>query len=144
MDKPNIPGWLKFVNPVIMFLNKRGLPVGPMEVLTTTGRRSGKPVSNPISVLPVDDGRYICTVGDVSWVLNARKNPGVTLQRARQKYNARLVEIPEPDRAPILREFPVKIPGGVAFFRRSLGISGTPESFAQAADRCRVFRIDVT
>jgi deazaflavin-dependent oxidoreductase (nitroreductase family) len=142
MDRPNLPGWLKFVNPVFMFLNKRGLPVGPMEVLTTTGRRSGKPVSNPISVLVVDGGRYICTVGDVSWVLNARKNPGVTLQRARHRYDARLVEIPEPDRAGILREFPVKNPRGVGFFRHALGISGTPESFGQAADRCRVFRID--
>lgn len=142
MERPNIPGWLKWVNPVVMFLNKRGLPVGPMEVLTTTGRRSGKPVSNPVSVLPVDGQRYICTVGDVSWVLNARKNPAVTLQRSRHRYNARLTEVPEQDRAPILRQFPVKIPGGVPFFRHALGITGTEESFGQAADRCRVFRID--
>ena len=113
-----------------------------MEVLTTIGRRSGKPISNPISVLPLDGERYICTVGDVSWALNVRANPSVRLERGRQKYTAHLVEVPEPDRARILREFPVKIPGGVAFFRRSLGISGNPESFEQAADRCRVFRIE--
>ncbi len=142
MEKPNLPGWLRLVNPIVMFLNRRGLPVGPMEVLTTTGRRTGKPVSNPISVLALDSERYICTVGDVSWVLNARVNPRVTLERGRRKYTARLVEVPEPGRAEILHEFPVKIPGGVAFFRRALGISGTPESFEQAAGRCRVFRIE--
>jgi deazaflavin-dependent oxidoreductase (nitroreductase family) len=141
VEKPNIPGWLKYVNPVVTFLNRRGLPVGPMEVLTTIGRRSGKPVSTPVSVLTVDGQRYICTVGDTNWVLNARANPRVRLERSRHKYTARLAEVPESERGRILREFPVKIPGGVSFFRHSLGISGTPESFEQAADRCRVFRI---
>jgi deazaflavin-dependent oxidoreductase (nitroreductase family) len=141
VEKPNLPGWLKLVNPVVMFLNRSGLPVGPMEVLTTTGRRSGKPISNPISVLTLDGERYICTVGDTNWVLNAQANPRVTLQRRRHRYTASLAEVPEADRAAILREFPVKIPGGVSFFRRALGISGTPESFEQSADRCRVFRI---
>ncbi|MGH3846825.1 MAG: nitroreductase/quinone reductase family protein [Pseudonocardiaceae bacterium] len=142
MEKPNLPSWLRWVNPIVIFLNERGLPVGPMEVLTTTGRRSGKAIRNPISVLPLDGERYICTVGDVSWVLNARANPQVVLARGRRKYTARLAEVPESDRARILREFPTKIPGGVAFFRRALGISGTPESLEQAADRCRVFRIE--
>jgi deazaflavin-dependent oxidoreductase (nitroreductase family) len=140
--KPDLPRWLKWVNPVVMSLNKRGLAVGTMEVLTTTGRRSGKLISNPVSVLIVDGERYLCTVGDTSWVLNARADPRVTLQRGRRKYAARLIEVPEPDRGKILREFPVAVPGGVAFFRRSLGISGTPESFEQAADRCPVFRIE--
>lgn len=112
-----------------------------MEVLTTTGRRSRKPISNPISVLTTEGERYICTVGDVSWVLNVRVKPDVTLERGRRQYKARLVEVPEPDRGKVLREFPAKIPGDVGFFRRALGISGTPESFEQAADRCRVFRI---
>lgn len=92
-----------------------------MEVLTTTGRRSGKLISNPVSPLAVDGKRYICTVGDTNWVLNARTNPHVTLQHGHHKYTAELIEIPEADRGKILREFPVKIPGGVAFFRRSLG-----------------------
>lgn len=142
MEQPNLPGWLRLVNPVVTFLNRSGLPVGPMEILTTTGRRSGKPVSNPISVLALNSNRYICTVGDVSWVLNARANPSVTLERGRRKYAACLTEVPEPDRAKILREFPVKIPGGIAFFKRALGISGSPESFENAAGRCRVFRIE--
>lgn len=112
-----------------------------MEVLTTTGRHSGNLISNPVSLLTVDGKRYICTVGDTSWVLNARANAHVTLQRGRHKYTAELIEVSEADRGKILREFPVKIPGGVAFFRRSLGVSGTPESFEQASDRCPVFRI---
>lgn len=142
MAKPNIPGWLKVVNPAVIFLNRSGLPVGPMEILTTTGRRSGKPVTNPISVLALDGKRYICTVGDVSWVLNARANATVTLERGRHKYTARLTEVPDADRARILREFPVKIPAGISFFKRALGISGSPDSFADAAGRCRVFRIE--
>jgi hypothetical protein len=48
----------------MMFLNRSGLPIGPMEVLTTSGRRTGKAISNPVSILALDGRRYICTVGD--------------------------------------------------------------------------------
>jgi deazaflavin-dependent oxidoreductase (nitroreductase family) len=139
--KPNLPHWLKWANPIVVFLNRSGLPVGTMEVLTTTGRHSGKAISHPVSLLTVGGERYLCTVGDVNWVLNARANPQVTLQRGRHKYTATLTEIPESGRGAILREFPAKVPGGIGFFRTSLGIAGTPEAFEQAADRCRVFQI---
>lgn len=141
MEKQNLPGWLKLVNPIVTFMNRKGLSLGTMEILTTTGRLSGKRISHPISVLEVDGERYICTVGDVNWVLNARANARVTLERGPHKYAARLVELPEANRGKILREFPVKVPGGVGFFRRTLGIDGSPQSFEQAASRCRVFRI---
>lgn len=140
--KPQLPGWLKLVNPIVVFLNRRGLAVGPMEVLTTTGRRSGKPISNPVSVLTTAGARYICTVGDTDWVQNARVRPVVTLRRGRRSYEASLSEVPESERGPILAEFPVQLPGGVMFFKGALGLDGSPESFEQAADRCRVFRID--
>jgi hypothetical protein len=140
-DKPNLPSWLKWANPIVVFLNRSGLPVGTMEILSTIGRHSGKTISHPVSVLTVEGERYLCTVGDVNWVLNARANTLVTLERGRHKYHAQLKELPETDRARILHEFPIQVPGGVGFFRQALSISGTPESFEQAADRCRVFRI---
>jgi hypothetical protein len=43
---------------------------------------------------------------------------------------------------PILREFPVQVPGGMPMFERLLDLPGDPEAFAQAAPRCPVFRLD--
>jgi len=33
VEKPKLPGWLKLVNPVVMFLNRIGLPVGGTEYI---------------------------------------------------------------------------------------------------------------
>ncbi len=54
-----LPGWLKVANPVIVALQRRGLAVGAMHVLTVPGRRSGEPRTTPVSPLTVDGRRYI-------------------------------------------------------------------------------------
>ncbi len=43
------------------------------------------------------------------------------------------MELPAEERAPILREFPRKVPHGVQFFRQLYGVSGEPEEFAALA-----------
>ena len=53
-----------------------------------------------------------------------------------------LIELPVEERAPILREFPVQVPGGLPMFERLLDLPSDPEAFAQAAPRCPVFRLD--
>ena len=140
-QKPKLPAWLKPANKVVMFLNKRGVIFATMCILTTTGRKSGQPVSNPVSTLTIGGHRYICSVGDTDWVQNARQNPGATLRRGSKSWDVQLLEVPVEERAPILREFPSQVPGGVPFFKKTLGISGTSESFVAAGDRCRVFKI---
>ena len=54
-----LPGWLKVANPVIVALQRRGLAVGTMHVLTVPGRKSGEPRTTPVSPLTVDGRRYI-------------------------------------------------------------------------------------
>ena len=51
--------------------------------------------------------------------------------------------MPPEKRAPILREFPHKVPHGIQFFLRA-GIveAPDPESLAAAAPRCTVFRVE--
>lgn len=144
MQKPNVqlPRWLKPANRVIMALNRLGLAIGTQHILTVAGRKSGKPYSTPVSLLTIGGARYICTVGETGWVKNARVARVGTLARGGRSERVVLSELPEAERAAILREFPRQVPHGVQFFRQVLGIAGDPESFAAAAAQCPVFRID--
>ena len=137
-----LPGWLKPANRVIMMLNRLGLAIGTQHILTIVGRKSGKPYSTPVSLLTINGVRYICTVGETGWVKNVRVVKVGTLTRGRGTEQVALIELPQEERAPILREFPRQVPHGVAFFQQVLGIANNPDAFADAATQCPVFRIE--
>ena len=138
-----LPGWLKPANRLIIALQRLGLPIGTMHLISVPGRKSGKMRTTPVSPLPVDGQRYI--IGGLEradWVKNARAAGWGILSRGRKEERVRLVELPVEERTSILREFPRKVPHGVQFFRQVYGISGDPEEFAGLAPRCPVFRIE--
>jgi len=140
-----LPGWLKPANRLIIALQRLGLPIGTMHLISVPGRKSGKMRTTPVSPLPVDGQRYI--IGGLEradWVKNARAAGWGILARGRKEERVRLVELPVEERASILREFPRKVPHGVQFFRQLYGISSgeDPEEFASLAPQCPVFRIE--
>jgi deazaflavin-dependent oxidoreductase (nitroreductase family) len=138
-----LPGWLKPANRLIIALQRLGLPVGTMHLISVPGRKSSKMRTTPVSPLTVDGQRYI--VGGLEradWVKNARAAGWGILARGRKEERVRLVELPVEERASILREFPHEVPHGVQFFRQLYGVSGDPEEFASLAPRCPVFRIE--
>ncbi len=65
----------------------RGIPIA---LLTTTGRKSGKPRTWPLLTFP-DDGRYALIASNwgqdhhPAWLLNLRATPQATLQIGRRK-----------------------------------------------------------
>jgi hypothetical protein len=141
-ERPNLPGSLRFFNPIMKTLIRLGVPVGPVQILSVPGRRTGKLHSTPVTPITVGGQRYLTTVGDTDWVRNARASGWGMLSHGRVSERVGLVELPADERAPILREFPKQAPQGIRFYRQTLGISGDPDSFAAAAPRCRVFRVD--
>lgn len=140
------PWWLKPMNKVFMRLSRLGvIPANNAPiVLTVTGRTSGQPRSTPITPMTVDGQRYV--VGGfpgADWVRNARANPDATLEQGRHTERVRMVELSAEDARPLLRQFPVLVPTGVGFMKRSgLVTNGDPEEFAALAGRCAVFRFD--
>ncbi|HET9318904.1 MAG TPA: hypothetical protein VFO27_03985 [Bryobacteraceae bacterium] len=140
-EKPNLPWWLKLANPAVMAANSLGLSMGPVQVLSVPGRRSGKLRSTPVTPITVNSNRYITTVGDTQWVKNARVAGWGVLARGRNRHRIGLVELPPEQRGAILREFPRQAPQGIRFYQQAIGITGDPESFAAAAPRCRVFQV---
>ena len=113
MPKPP-PRWMVRMNVAIL---RRGLKVGSQYLLTVPGRESGAPRSTPISVVTLDGKRYIVSAfSEADWVKNVRAAGEGSLRRGRQLEAVKLVELPEPEREPVLRAFLRQVPGGVRFF----------------------------
>ncbi len=145
-QQPSLPGWLKPANRLVILLQRLGLPLGTIHVLSVPGRKSGQMRTTPVSLLTVDGQRYL--VGgmiDAAWVKNARAAGWGMLAYGRKKERVVLTELPEAERAPILRAFPKLVPGGVSFFRRMYDLpadpAALPDAFAALASRSTVFRI---
>jgi deazaflavin-dependent oxidoreductase (nitroreductase family) len=146
-DQPALPGWLKLANRVVILLQRLGLSLGTMHVLSVPGRRSGRMRTTPVSLLSVDGERFL--VGGLitaDWVKNARAAGWGILRYGRRTEQVGLVELPEGERAPILRAFPRLVPQGVQFFQQLYGLPHDPallpDAFAALAPRSTVFRID--
>ena len=142
-----LPRWLKPMNLMIVALQRRGLALGPTRVLSVPGRKSGRLRTTPVSPLVVGGQRYV--VGgsaQADWVRNARAAGWGVLAHGREEERLRLVELPVEERAPVLQEFPKKVPGGIPFFRSMYGLpkekEALPEAFAALAPRCTVFRLE--
>jgi F420H(2)-dependent quinone reductase len=138
-----LPRWLKVANPVIVALQRRGLVLGTMRLLSVPGRKSGAMRTTPVSPLTLDGKRYIVAgMEEADWVKNARRAGWGVLARGREEERVDLVELPAEERAPVLRAFPREVPHGIQFFQHLYGVSGEPEEFAALAPRCPVFRVE--
>ena len=68
-----LPGWLPWVNRLVMVLQRLGLKTGTIHVLSLPGRISGRLRTTPVSLLSVAGQRYIVAgLDDADWVRNAR------------------------------------------------------------------------
>ena len=138
-----LPRWLGPANRVVVALQRRGLVIGTMRVLSVPGRKTGTLCATPVSPLRVEGRRYIvAALEGADWGKIARAAGGGFLARGREEERVALVEVPVGERAAVLREFPDKVPGGVRYFRRLDGVSRDPEVFAERAPRCPVFRVE--
>jgi deazaflavin-dependent oxidoreductase (nitroreductase family) len=142
-ERVRLPRWLKLANPVIVALQRRGVVIGTMRLLSVPGRKSGKLRTTPVSPLKVAGELYVIAgLEGADWVKNVRIAGWGILARGREQESVNLVELPLQERAPVLREFPKRVPHGVQFFRQLYGISGTPEEFEALASRCPVFLVE--
>ncbi|PRC42152.1 deazaflavin-dependent nitroreductase [Mycobacterium sp. ITM-2017-0098] len=142
--KPIPPRWLKPMNRVLRMVQRLGVPTGPAMVLTVPGRTTNRPRSTPMTPFTHDGGLYVVAGYPGSdWAANARAAAAGTLSRGRTSRRVRIVELTEAQSRPVLREFAVKVPVGVAFAKRAgLVTDGTPDEFEALAGTVAVFRFD--
>jgi hypothetical protein len=145
--QPTLPRWLKPANRILILLQRLGLAIGTMRLLSVPGRKSGQMRTTPVSLLVIDGQRYV--VGGMltaDWVKNAQAAKWGLLSHGRKQERVALIELAEDERIPILRAFPRLVPHGVSYFRRLYGLpsaaAALPDAFAALASRCTVFQIE--
>ena len=144
MPTPTLPSWLPAANRLVKLLQRMGLRLGTIHVLTVAGRVSGAPRPTPVSPLTVDGHRYvIAALPQADWARNARAAGTGVIAYGRHRRPVTLTEVTDPDlRRTVVRAFPTEVPHGVPFFVR-LGLvkGGDPDEFAGVADRVAVFEL---
>jgi deazaflavin-dependent oxidoreductase (nitroreductase family) len=96
-------GW-RAGNAVVSLLARAG--IGPIELLTTSDRRTGVPRTIP--VVPVEhDGRrwLVAPYGEVAWVRNVRRDPRVRLRYGRVTRHYTTSEAGADEAAPVLKRY---------------------------------------
>lgn len=109
-------------------------------LLTTRGRKTGRPRTNP--VVPVDhQGRrwLVAPYGPVSWVHNARAAGRVTLTRGRDTREYAIREVDPEEAGPVLRQYVLIATATRPYF---LATKDSPVGdFVTEADRHPVFEL---
>lgn len=110
-------------------------------VLEVPGRRSGRPTRFPLGMADVDGQWFLVSMlgANCNWVRNVRAAHGDVALRRHRVRRCHLEEVPEADRAPVLRRYLRKVPGGRPHIPLPPGAELA--DLAQIADRYPVFRV---
>ncbi len=102
--------WARFWARIIML----GLLPKRWVTLEVVGRRSGRIVRFPLGMADWDGQWYLVSMlgGQCNWVRNVRAADGRAMLRRRRPVPCRLVEVPTSERAPIIKRYLQKAPGG--------------------------------
>ena len=131
----------KLMNGLFMRLASIGFTPRNTVAVQIRGRKSGRLRSNVVTWVEVDGGRYLVAPrGTTEWVRNVRAASGEASIKHGRSEPVRLIEVPEAERAPIIRAYVQKQPDMV---RREFGVKGDEpmEEYERIAPRHPVFRI---
>jgi deazaflavin-dependent oxidoreductase (nitroreductase family) len=108
-------------------------------LLTTTGRKSGKRHTNPVTVMENGERFLVAPYGPVPWVHNARAAGEVSLTRGRKTTTHSITEVGPAEAAPVLKRYVKKVPVVRPFF--DAGKDAPMSDFESEAARHPVFRL---
>lgn len=75
-------------------------------LLTTTGRKTGRPLTHPATVVQEGQRRWLVSpYGSVSWVHNARASGRVSLSRRGKPVDYAVRELPPTEAGPVLKRY---------------------------------------
>jgi deazaflavin-dependent oxidoreductase (nitroreductase family) len=134
------PGrWRRLENTVMSVLVRAGL-VPSSYLMTTKGRRTGRLLSNPVTVVE-DAGRrwLVAPYGPVSWVHNARAAGRVSLSRRLGTRHYAIREVSAEEAGPVLRRYVAVATATRDYF--GAGKDDPVERFVAEADRHPVFEL---
>ena len=133
-EEARLPRWLELANPLIVALQRRGVVIGTMRLLSVPGRKSGQLRTTPVSPLTVRGEHYIIAgLEGADWVKNARVAGWGILARGRDRERVNLVELPLQERPPSCENSRARCPMGSGFF----GISTVSPARQMSSKRWR-------
>jgi deazaflavin-dependent oxidoreductase (nitroreductase family) len=109
-------------------------------LLTTKGRKTGRPLTNPVTIVEHDGKRWlVAPYGPVSWVHNARNDGRIVVRRRldRREYTVR--EASAQEAGPVLKEYVRVAAATRPYFQASK--DAPVEEFIAEADRHPVFEL---
>jgi len=125
------------------FAARRGLVPSFVVALETVGRRSGRPHAIPMVIADFDGRHFLVSMlGERSpWVHNVRAADGrAVIMRGKSRQDVHLVEVPAPERAPILKAYVERAVGGRPHI--PVDPDAPVEAFSGIAAAYPVFRIE--
>ena len=140
---PRFPTGLLTLTRIPFRLLSAGIPMGPLALLETTGRRTGRVHRVPVVLLRSGADRWLVSpFGETAWVHNVRAGGEAQIGRGRRLRPIELSELAVGERAPVLRRFRRRF-GVIPFVRAAFDASGRDDvdTFAAEAERHPVFRI---
>ncbi len=138
------PGWFtrNVFNRIVAALTRLGLPLAGSRVLEVRGRKSGEWRRTPVNPLELGGGRYLVAPrGNAQWVRNMRVAGGGRLVRGRRAEEFGAVEVPDSEKAPVLRAYLEKWKWEVGAFFGGVGPDASDEELLRIAPDHPVFRI---
>jgi deazaflavin-dependent oxidoreductase (nitroreductase family) len=109
-------------------------------LLTTLGRKTGRPLTHPVTVVERDGRRWlVAPYGPVSWVYNARAAGRVTLRRRGDRRTYAIREVPAAEAGPVLKRYVAIATATRPYFRADK--DAPVEDFVAEADHHPVFEL---
>jgi deazaflavin-dependent oxidoreductase (nitroreductase family) len=137
------PRWLKPLNTALLLIHRfGGMP--SLHVLTVTGRATGRPRSTPVTVVTVNNNRYLLEgFPGADWAANVRAADGrAQLSVGHRIEHVDLIELDPADALVVLRHWPRQAATGARIMRDAGIIDDiTPDAFADLAGRFTAFGI---
>jgi deazaflavin-dependent oxidoreductase (nitroreductase family) len=125
-------------NAIFSLLARAG--IGPAHLLTTRGRKTGRPRTTPVILVVHGQQRWlVAPYGAVPWVLNARAAGQVRLRRGRDRRDYTLRQLPAAQAGPILQRYLRIAPATRPYFQANK--DSPVAEFTAEADRHPVFAL---
>ncbi len=133
----------KVMNPAVSMLTKAGISVWGSRVLEVRGRTSGDLRRTPVNLLELDGRQYLVSArGNGQWVRNVRAaNGGLTLLLGRRRDERTAEEVPDSEKAPILRAYLRKWKSEVGIFFDGVTADSDESDLQRIASSHPVFRL---
>ena len=131
--------WHTLENSVMSALVTAGL-IPHCYLLTTVGRSTGRPRSNPVTIVLLQGRRWlVAPYGAVPWVLNARAAGDVTLARRGRAQRFTIRAATAEEAGPVLQRYVAIAAATRSYFRAPPGAPA--DDFAAEADQHPVFEL---